>query len=160
MAAPTPPSYTPGDSYPVLPEPNFTDPLHTYGNLFGDTFHAPAVLELLFSTDGWRQRGVMLAGGQGIIPTGTVLGQVTQAGATQYTYKPYNHSNSDGSQVPLGFLRNGVDTGGPSGTPSNPQMALMVDRGVVNYQVVSGLDSGAITKLVGRVDAAVGSFTF
>jgi hypothetical protein len=163
MPAPTPPSYTPGDSYPVIPVPGFTDPLHTYGSTFGDAFHAPAVLELLASTKGgWRERGAMLAPGQGIIPTGTVIAQYTAAGVNQYMYGVYSSSASDpGLQIPVGFLRNGVDTGGTaSGTPAQAVFGLVVDRGVVNYQVVSGLDANAITKLVGRLDNSVGYFYF
>ena len=157
------PTYTPGDSYPVLPVPGLTDPTRTYGSSFGDSFHAPAVLELLFSTDGYTQRGAMLAGGQGVIPTGTVLAQYT-SGANQYLYAPYGGSGaSNGLNVPLGFLRNGVDTGGassPAGIPAQPVLGILVYRGIVNYAVTSGLDTNAQGLLNGRVDNAIGAFSF
>jgi hypothetical protein len=146
-------SYTQGDSFPVLPVPNLSDPVHTYGESFGDAFHAPTVRELLFKTEGYGQRGVVLAAGQGVLATGTVLGQFT-SGPNQYQYGKYASGNSDGTQVPLGFLRNAVDT------TSGVQAGLLVDRGVVNYAVTSGLDSNAITLLGGRVDNAVGAFHF
>jgi hypothetical protein len=157
------PSYTPGDSYPVLPVPAFADPSHTYGSSFGDAFHAPAVLELLASTDGWTQREVVLAGGNGVIPTGTVLG-VYASGPNAGLYGVYSAGASDtGLQTPLGFLRNGVDTGGsssPSGQAATVQLGLMVDRGVVNYAVTSGIDANAVTKLNGRIDNVVSRFYF
>lgn len=156
------PSYTPGDSYPVLPVPSFTDPVHTYGSTFGtdQQFHAPAVLELLFSTEGYTQRGVILAAGQGILPTGTVLAQYT-GGGNQYQYGVYVNGGSNGLGTPVGFLRNGVDTGGSaSGTPSQQVAGLLVYRGVVNYTVTSGLDTPGIAALNGRIDASVGSFIF
>lgn len=146
-------SYTPGDSYEQVPVPGFVKPTHTYGSTFGDEFHAPTVFELLASTEGWRQRGVVLAGGQGILPTGVVLGQ----NSSTKLYAVYNDANSDGTQNPCGFLRNGVDTGA-SGA-ANVQ-GLLVDRGVVNYSVTSGVAGNCITKLNGRVDAAVGLFYF
>jgi hypothetical protein len=162
MPAPTPPSYTPGDSYPVIPVPSFTDPLHTYGNTFGDNFHAPAVLELLASGEGgWTNKGVLLAAGQGILPTGTVIAQYTASGVNQYLYGPYSASASDpGLQIPLGFLRNGVDTGGASGTVSQSVFGLMVYRGIVNYGVCSGVDGGWVTKLAGRIDPSTGFYIF
>jgi hypothetical protein len=155
--------YTPGDSYQEIPVPGFIKPTHTYGYTFGDEFHAPTVFELLASTEGgFTQRGVILAGGQGVIPTGTVLGQYT-SGANQYLYGVYNASHSDGSQIPLGFLRNGVDTGGansPSGLVATNVAGLLVDRGILNYAVISGLDANAITLLAGRIDNAVQQFFF
>lgn len=155
-------SYTPGDSYQEIVPPSFTKPVHTYGSTFGDEFHAPTVFELLASSEGWRQRGVVLAGGQGVIPTGTVLGAYT-SGPNAGMYGVYNSAHSDGTQTPLGFLRNGVDTGGsssPSGKASTAEVGEMVDRGVVNYNVTSGVDLNAITKLNGRVDSVVNLFYF
>jgi len=150
------PTYTPGDSYDFVPVPTFLKPTHTYGSTFGDEFHAPAVLELLASTTGWRQRGVVLAGGQGILPTGTVLGFST----SQEAYVVYKSTNTDGSQVALGFLRNGVNTNAGTNGAAQATGGVMVDRGVVFSAVTSGLDSNAITNLNGRVDAAVGLFYF
>lgn len=39
-----------------------------------------------------------------VYEAGTVLGQVTSAGPTQYQLKPYNSANTDGSQVAVGVL--------------------------------------------------------
>jgi hypothetical protein len=157
------PTYTPGDSYEQIPVPSFTKPTHTYGSTFGDEFHAPVVFELMASTKGgWTQRGVVLAGGAGVIPTGTVLAQYT-SGPNQYLYGVYSSGGSNGLNAPLGFLRNGTDTGGassPSGLPSANTSGLLVTSGIVNYTVTSGLDSGAITALVGRLDPAVNEFFF
>lgn len=153
------PSYTQGDSFEKLPVPGFTKPTHTWGETFGDEFHAPVVRELLGSTVGWRQRGIVLAGGQGILPTGTVLGQKT----ADKKYYVYNSANSDGTQVPLGFLRHAVDTGGtgdPTGLAAADTGGNLVDAGIVKVSVTSGLDSNAITLLAGRKDNASGFFYF
>jgi Bacteriophage lambda head decoration protein D len=111
--------------------------------------------ELLFSTNGgFTQKGVTLATGQGILPVGTCLGRVT---ATKL-YVPYNAGNSDGSQVPRGFLRTAADTG----TTLYPRglMANIVIRGILKSSLVSGADTNAITLLGARVDTVIGSFTF
>lgn len=151
------PTYTPGDSFEQLPVPSFTKPTHTYGETFGDEFHTPVVRELLGSTKGWRQRGVVLAGGQGILPTGTVLGQRT----SDKKYVVYKSGNSDGSQTPLGFLRHAADTGGTGSTiAATDVLGNLIYSGVVKTAVASGLDSGAITALNGRTDAAAGFFIF
>jgi hypothetical protein len=147
-------SYTPGDAYESLPVPGNTKPTHTYGETFGDEFHAPVVRELLASMIGWHQRGVVCAGGQGILPTGTVLGQKT----SDKKYYVYASGNSNGTQVPLGFLRKAVDTG--LGALSADTFGNLVDAGKINTSVASGLDSNAITVLNGRTDAAVGVFYF
>lgn len=150
-------TYTPGDSYEQLPVPAFTKPTHTYGETFGDEFHTPVVRELLGSTKGWRQRGVVVAGGQGILPTGTVLGQRT----SDKKYVVYKSGNSDGSQTPLGFLRHAVDTGGTGSVlPANDVLGNLLYSGVVKTAIASGLDAGAITALNGRTDAAAGFFIF
>lgn len=89
--------------------PGYTKNTHEYGTEFGDEFHAPAVVELLASTVAVKQRGVTLAGGQGVLPTGTVLAKATANGR----YYEYNAGGSaDGRQVALGILRDARDTGG------------------------------------------------
>jgi len=148
------PSYTQGDSFEKLPVPGFVKPTHTYGETFGDEFHAPVVRELLGSTVGWRQRGIVLAGGQGILPTGTVLAQKT----SDKKYYVYVSGNSDGTQTPLGFLRHAADTG--VGALSNDQGGNLVDAGIVKVAVTSGLDSNAITVLNGRKDNSSNLFYF
>lgn len=153
--------------------PGFTKPTHEYGTGFGDEFHAPAVQELLLSTAGFTQRGVTLAAGQGILPTGTVIARHTASGK----YFAYMSGASDGRQVALGVLRDSRDTGGPGaaslaaynsntngvnpdaitlagGTyvpPASPAgkvatdaLANMVVRGILNANVVSGTDTTSL----------------
>lgn len=154
------PTYTQGDSFEKLPVPGFTKPTHTWGETFGDEFHAPVIRELLGSTVGWRQRGIVVAGGQGILPTGTVLAQAT----ADKKYYVYNASlTGTGKEVPLGFLRHAVDTGGsgdPTGAPAADVGGNLVDAGIVKLSVASGLDTNAVTKLAGRQDNASGFFYF
>lgn len=147
------------DSTPNLPVPGYTKPTHTYGDVFGDEFHAENVPELLASYAGFTQRGVTLAGGQGYLPIGTVIGQVT---ATK-KYKVYASGNGDGTQNPLGILREAVDTGGassPSGSVATDKLGNMVVAGILNYVYMSGADANAITKLAARVDTVNNWFFF
>jgi hypothetical protein len=89
--------------------PGFTKPTHEYGTPFGDEFHAEAVQELLLSISaGYTQRGVTLAGGQGLLPTGTVIAKHSGSGK----YFVYQSGATDGRQTPLGVLRDARDTGG------------------------------------------------
>jgi len=89
--------------------PGFTKPTHEYGQPFGDEFHAEAVQELLLSVSaGYTQRGVTLAGGQGMLPTGTVIARHSATGK----YFVYQSGATDGRQTPLGILRDARDTGG------------------------------------------------
>lgn len=148
------PTYTQGDSFEKLPVPGFTKPTHTFGETFGDEFHAPVVRELFGSTVGARKRGVVLAGGQGILPTGTVLAQKT----SDKKYYVYVNGGSGGLQTPLGFLYHAADTG--VGALSSDQGGNLVDAGIVKVSVTSGLDANAITLLAGRKDTASGLFYF
>lgn len=148
-------TYTPGDSYEQLPVPGFTKPTHVWGDTFGDEFHSPVVRELLYSTVGFRQRGVILAAGQGLLPTGTALGQRT----SDKQYVVYKSTNSDGSQVPVGFLRKAVDTGGTGSTiAATAVQGNLVYTGAVKQSVTSGVDTNAITVLKIRQDDAAGIY--
>ena len=40
----------------------------------------------------------------GFVPSGTVLGKITAAGATQGMYGPYDNAATDGRQTAVGFL--------------------------------------------------------
>lgn len=153
--------------------PGYTKPTHEYGQGFGDEFHAPAVQELLLSTAGFTQRGVTLAAGQGVLPTGTVIARHTASGK----YFAYMSGASDGRQVALGVLRDARDTGGsgaaslaaynsntngvnpdaitlaggtyvppasPSGKVATDCLANMVVRGILNANVVSGTDTTSL----------------
>lgn len=89
--------------------PGYVKPTHEYGAPFGDEFHAEAVQELMLSMAGYTQRGVTLAAGQGILPTGCVIARHTASGR----YFAYNAAATDGRQTPVGVLRDARDTGGP-----------------------------------------------
>jgi hypothetical protein len=150
--------------------PGYTKPTHEYGQGFGDEFHAPAVQELLLSTAGFTQRGVTLAAGQGILPTGCVIARHGASGK----YFAYQSGATDGRQVALGVLRDARDTGGPGvdtlahynsnqngvnpdtislvggsivfpaspgGKVATDALGNMVVRGILNANVVSGTDT-------------------
>jgi Bacteriophage lambda head decoration protein D len=128
--------------------PGFTKNTHEYGQEFGDEFHAPAVVELLASMVAYSQRGVTLAGGNGVLPTGCVLGKVAATGK----YKAYTSGASDGSQTALGFLRNARDTGGsssPSGKVSTDCQGNLVYRGTLRLGLLSGTDTNNVTGAAG-----------
>jgi hypothetical protein len=150
--------------------PGYVKPTHEYGQGYGDEFHAEAVQELLLSYAAFTQRGVTLAAGQGVLPTGCIIARHTASGK----YFSYMAGATDGRQVPVGILRDGRDTGGPgaaslsaynAGTngvnpdaitlsggsivfPASPAGKVPVDalgnmvvRGMLNGNVVSGTDT-------------------
>jgi Bacteriophage lambda head decoration protein D len=158
------------DSFEFDYVPGYVKPTHEYGQGFGDEFHAEAVQELLLSYAGFTQRGVTLAAGQGVLPTGCIIARHTASGK----YFSYQSGATDGRAVPVGVLRDGRDTGGPgaaslsaynSGTnnvnpdaitlaggsiifPASPAGKVAVDalgnmvvRGILNANVVSGTDT-------------------
>ncbi len=153
--------------------PGYGKSTHGYGQEFGDEFHAPAVAELMLSMAGYTQRGVTLAAGQGILPTGCIIARHTASGK----YFAYAPSASDGRAVALGVLRDARDTGGPGaaslaaynantngvnpdaitlagGTfvpPASPAgkvagdaLGNMVIRGILNANIVSGADTTSL----------------
>ena len=155
------------DSFEFDPAPGYTKPTHTYGDEFGDEFHAPEVKELLASYARFTQRGVTLAGGQGVLKAGTVLAQK----ASDKKYYVYASGGSDGLQTPLGILRTDRDTT-PNGTATDC-LGNLVISGIVDLTQLSGTDStGLVTGAVGglgsatvnalngRVDAVVDQFIF
>lgn len=162
------------DSFEFDPVPGYTKPTHTYGDEFGDEFHAPNVAELLNSYARFTQRGVTLAGGQGIIKGGTVLAQHTATGK----YVKYNATGSGGDNVALGVLRDTRDTGGGNSPSSVAKDCLgnLVISGILNLNLVSGTDTasqvggaaggigsgstGVVTVLNARVDAVNNLFVF
>jgi Bacteriophage lambda head decoration protein D len=150
--------------------PGYTKPTHEYGAPFGDEFHAEAVEELLLSMVGYTQRGVTLAGGQGILPTGCVIARHTASGR----YFAYQAAGTDGRGAALGVLRDARDTGGggaaslaaynantnsvnpdaitlaggavvfpasPAGKVAGDCLGNMVIRGILNANVVSGTET-------------------
>lgn len=111
-------------------------------------------LELLASTAKFTQKGVTLAPGQGVLPLGCVLGQVT---ATK-RYKVYTSGAGDGSQNPVGLLRQTVNTGtDPNGTAYQNNIVI---SGIAKNSLVSGADANAITKLGAKVLLALDMFSF
>lgn len=130
------------NSYEKLPVPGFTSPTSVYTDV-----------EILYSTAGFTQKGVTLAGGQGILPAGTVLGQ----NSTTKKYHVYNNGASDGTQTAAGVLRRAVDTGGAGAAD---QLGNIVIAGILKNDLVSGADSNAITDLGARVDANRNTFKF
>lgn len=166
------------DSFEFDTPPGFVKPTHEYGQDLGsaaykDQFLAPVVAELLKSTAAFTQRGVTLEGGQGILPTGCVLAQKTSS----QKYHAYAATASDGTQTPLGILRDARDTG-PSASPKDA-LANLVIRGILDLTLVSGTDTtslitggtgtgggigsgatGVATTLKARVDLVNGLFIF
>lgn len=157
--------------------PGYTKPTHVYGEEFGDEFHAPRVVELLKAANpgSYFQKGVTLAGGQGILPTGCVLARKT----SDKKYYLYASGQSDGRQTALGILRNARDTGGttsPAGKPSTDCLGNIVSRGILDLTLLSGTDTtsqvtaaaggfgsgttGAGTQLGGRYDFVTNTFYF
>lgn len=117
----------------------------------GDTFTDS---ELLYSYAGFSQKGVTLAGGQGILPIGCVLGRKT----SDKKYYPYNNSNSDGTEVARGILRRSVDTG--TGGTAKDVLGNIVIAGILKLSLISGSDSAALTDLNAVSDSVRGTFKF
>lgn len=112
--------------------------------------------EILASYARFTQKGVTLLGGQGVLEAGTVLGRVT---ATK-KYKPYASGNSDGTETPLGVLRESVDTGTSAGGNAEDKLGNIVISGILKNSLLIGLDAGAVTALNGRRDLARDYFIF
>lgn len=158
------------DSFEFDYVPGYAKPTHEYGLPYGDEFHAEAVQELLLSMVGYTQRGVTLAPGQGVLPTGAVLARCT-ANGLWYAYN--SGGTTDGRQTPLGVLRDGRDTGGPgfaniaaynaatgfslsasgnvqsfpaspAGKTATAALGNIVYRGILNAALVSGTDSSSL----------------
>lgn len=129
-------------AYEKLPVPGFTSPT--------SEFTDP---EILYSYARFTQKGVTLAGGQGILPAGTVLGRKT----SDKKYYVYDNNASDGTQVARGVLRRAVDTGADS---SGDQLGNLVISGILKLSLVSGADSSALTDLGAVTDSVLGTFKF
>lgn len=130
-------------------------------------------VEILASTRGGvTQWGCTLLGGQGVLAAGTVLGNVTASGKCV----AYVSSAGDGSQKPIGFLREDVDTGTSAAGTSQDMQGTYVPTGILNSAVLPGylsagtfsastsvagsLDTNAQTLLGGRFDPKTGFFIF
>lgn len=145
------------DSFEFDPAPGVTKPTHEYGvqvdgsDAYQDSFLAPAVQELLASTVAYRQRGVTLAGGQGVLPTGCVLAQNTTSGL----YYKHSAGGGSGTNVPVGILRDARDTS-PNGVSTNV-MGNLVWSGALNASLISGTDtSSLVTGFGGGIGSGAG----
>lgn len=100
---------------------------------------------------GFTQVGVTLASGQGILPAGTVIAQVTSTGK----FVVYDDDGTDdGRRVARGVLRKRVDT------TDGDVHGNMVIAGIVYNSKLSGMDANAITDLNGRADTVTDRFRF
>jgi hypothetical protein len=128
--------------YEKIPVPGYVSPTQTYV----DT-------EILYSTVGFTQKGVTLAGGQGILPAGTVLAQK----ASDKKYYVYNNAGSGGLDTARGILRRDTNTG-PAG--SADQLGNIVIAGILKNNLVSGADAAALVDLGATVDTVRNTFKF
>jgi hypothetical protein len=148
------------DSYEIGTGPGYTKPTHEYGSPVGtagyqDSFLTEAVQELLASTVAYRQRGVTLAGGQGVLPTGCVLAQDVTTGK----YWAYAVAGANGRAVAIGILRDARNTT-PGGVSTDTQGNL-VWSGALNLSLISGTDTTSLVAgaFGGFGSAAAGAFT-
>ncbi len=121
-----------------IPIPSFTE--KTYLDDF----------EIMASMAGFTQIGITILAGQGILPAGTVMGQV----ATSDKWILYLGGASDGSEIARGVLRRRVDT-----TDGDIHGNLVV-AGIVTDSKLSGLDAGGITDMGGHQDTILDRFKF
>lgn len=128
--------------YQKIPVPGFTNPTGDYTDP-----------EILYSTVGWTQKGVTIAGGQGVLAAGTLLGQKT----ADKKYYAYNNANADGTQTARGVLRRAVDTGSAPGA-ANDQQGNIVIMGILKNSMIVGADAAALTDLGATVDVVRGTF--
>jgi Bacteriophage lambda head decoration protein D len=134
----------PTTAYQRIPVPGFTSPTATATDP-----------EILYSTAAFTQKGVTLAGGQGVLAAGTLLGQKT----ADKKYYAYSNAASDGTQTARGVLRRPVDTGA-SGSGAADQLSNIVIQGILKLSMIVGSDSAAITDLGAVVDTVRGTFKF
>lgn len=106
--------------------------------------------ELLYSTAKFTQKGATVAGGQGVIPLGTVLAYNTAT----HKYVPYAAAGANGAGTPVGVLRRSIDT------TRGDQVTNIVISGICKLELMHGLDAGAVTALNGRSDTNMGTFSF
>jgi hypothetical protein len=128
--------------YQKLPVPGYTSPTADYTDP-----------EILASTARFTQWGVTLAGGQGVIAAGTVLGRKT----SDKKYYAYNNANANGTEVARGVLRRAVDTGAAG---ADDQQGNIVVSGILKNNLVVGADAAALTDLGATVDTVQNIFKF
>lgn len=111
-------------------------------------------VEIMYSMQGYTQKGCTLKAGQGVLPAGTILGRITAS----KLWVLYSNAASDGSEVARGFLRTQVDTG--TDVNGNRYLGNVVILGILKNSALSGVDSAAIADLNARVDTVMDTFTF
>ncbi len=104
--------------YAALPVPGYSQ---------GPVYTDP---EILYSTAGFTQKGVTLAGGQGVLKAGTVLARKT----ADKKYYAYASGGAGGLGAPKGVLRRGVDLGTAGAAD---QLGNIVIQGIVKLQHVT-----------------------
>lgn len=131
-------------AYEKIPVPGYVSPTAEYTDP-----------EILYSTAGFTQKGVTLAGGQGVLPAGTILAQKT----SDKKYYKYSNSGTGGLDTARGVLRRAVDTG--TGTPPvGDQLGNLVIQGILKLSMINGADAAAYTDLGATVDTVRGTFKF
>lgn len=128
--------------YQNLPVPGFINPTADYVDP-----------EILYSTAGFTQKGVTIASGQGVLAAGTVLAQ--KAADKKY----YAYTGAAPLDVARGILRRPVDTGTVVSARYD-QVSNIVIQGIVKYNMIVGLDAGALTDLGAVADTVRGTLKF
>lgn len=128
----------------VIPQPGF----YVGGSTVDD--------EIMFSMEGYTQKGITLAPNQGIILAGTLMGRVTAS----KLWKPYNNSNSDGTEVARGVLRQSVNTAAYAQDAVVGYQGNIVVQGLVKNSKISGSDASALTDLGATQDTVLDIFRF
>jgi Bacteriophage lambda head decoration protein D len=100
--------------------------------------------EILYSYAKFTQKGVTLAGGQGLLAGGTVLGRVTAT--KKYVAYTDGATGGAGSDTARGVLRQPVDTS-KGDVPGN-----IVISGILKRSKLVGLTAAAVTDLDARED--------
>jgi hypothetical protein len=113
--------------------------------------------ELKYSTVGYSQKGGTLAGGQGVLPLGTVLAR--QISTKQWV--KFESGGSDGAGTAAGVLRKTTDTGTSGAGKYEANIAF---RGSLKYNLVSSANgaqlAAAITALGAKVNSTLNIFSF
>lgn len=130
--------------YEKLPVPGFVSPTADYTDP-----------EILYSTVGFTQKGVTLAGGQGVLAAGTVLGQKT----ADKKYYAYSNAAADGTQTARGVLRHAADTGVIVNAAYDQQGNIVI-AGILKSTLVVGSDAAALTDLGATVDTVRLTYKF
>lgn len=125
--------------YETIPVPSFNGQTNVYADR-----------EIMASFNRYTQIGVTLAGGQGILPAGTVLAKK----ASDKKYYVYNNAGSGGLEVAVGVLRRSTDTKTEGG------MGNLLISGILKNSLISGADSNALVDLNARQDTANDLFIF